>query len=388
MYNRSLIFLLSAVLLAISSAGCTHVQLRNSAVGQALTVTDVCQQQVLNNLAMFAYDYHSLPHFSFPNSSGANVTDQGNLAATPAWAPSSIASPAVLFNGGFNVGASRQNFESFVLTPVTAPRKLELMRCAYQKEMAACGHGTVSESCPDCETRFKVFYTGDEQGDIGKESRGRVTSECIGKNCWFRMGCRKCVPKDCPCLYVGNYCGVYVWVPPGGRDELAKLTLAILDYALHDPPIPVPKQVSYFIDELGLPTTAATAVGQVVATIDVKEHTESILDVDKEDEAKLRLQIIVLIKEVSDAINALEPRLTVGNDDGGEEGRLVRERLEQLYNQKGLLEAKQRYLDRQISLAGLKQEYIRPTQPGVSGGAGTQQLRQLLDLLAPTRGSL
>ena len=314
---------LLALVLTVGLSGCTHLQLGRSAVNQAWTVSDVCQQQVLNNLAMFMYDPGSLPHFSYPNSSAANVTDQGNVAATPAWAPSNLAIPAVLFNGGFNVGASRQNAESFVLTPVSDPRKLELMRCAYQKAVAGCGRGEMSKSCPDCATRFRVFYTGDEDGQIEKESAGKLTSECISDECWFCVGCRKCIPKDCSCTYVGQYCGVYVWVPPGGRDDLAKLTLTILDFARHEPPVPLPKQVSYFIDELGLPTTVDTAVGQVVATIDAKEHCESLLDIDKDDEAELRVKVIMLIAKTKDAISRATNQLE-GAEASSEQGKLAR----------------------------------------------------------------
>ena len=43
--------------------------------------------------------------------------------------------------------------------------------------------------------------------------------------------------KDCSCIAVGEYCGCYVWVLPEGQDQLTKLTLAILDYAMHEPPV-------------------------------------------------------------------------------------------------------------------------------------------------------
>ena len=54
---------------------------------------------------------------------------------------------------------------------------------------------------------------------------------------------------------------------PEGRDELAKLTLAILDYAMHDPPVRLTKTVEYYIDEHGLPTTSKEAVGKVTPAL-------------------------------------------------------------------------------------------------------------------------
>ena len=40
--------------------GCTHVQLQKDTVQQARTLSDIYQQQVLDNLAKFVYDFNSL----------------------------------------------------------------------------------------------------------------------------------------------------------------------------------------------------------------------------------------------------------------------------------------------------------------------------------------
>ena len=42
---------------------------------------------------------------------------------------------------GLNFGGQRTCLESYTLTPVNDPRKLELMRCAYQKAVRSCGIG-------------------------------------------------------------------------------------------------------------------------------------------------------------------------------------------------------------------------------------------------------
>ena len=60
-------------LLTYMAAGCTHTQLRWNTVQQSRTLTDIYEQQVLNNLAMFVYDPNSLPFFSFPNA-GARMS--------------------------------------------------------------------------------------------------------------------------------------------------------------------------------------------------------------------------------------------------------------------------------------------------------------------------
>ena len=129
------------------------------------------------------------------------------------------------------------------------------MRCAYQLAIKNCGCGAVSGDCPDCETRFKVFSTGDPNGDISQKANGIVTSEGLKTDCcWFHVGCENCWRKHGACPCYGEYCGIYVWVPPEGQDELTKLTLAILDYAMHEPPVIHTKQVEYYLDSYGLPT--------------------------------------------------------------------------------------------------------------------------------------
>ena len=72
----------SLVLLAI---GCTHTQLRWNTVRQSRTLTDIYEQQVLNNLAMFVYDPNSLPFFSFPNAGASNVNDVGGFTGAFKW---------------------------------------------------------------------------------------------------------------------------------------------------------------------------------------------------------------------------------------------------------------------------------------------------------------
>ena len=45
------------------------------------------------------------------------------------------------------------------MTPIIDPVKLQLMRCAYQQVVSACGIGNVSMDCPDCE-RMRNAYMG------------------------------------------------------------------------------------------------------------------------------------------------------------------------------------------------------------------------------------
>jgi hypothetical protein len=267
----------------LAACGCTHIQLQRNTIRQARTLSDIHQQQVLNNLAMFVYDYNSFPSFAIPNQGGSNVTDTGGGLASFGF---SRGSGAFLFDAlGLGFDASRQAAESFTLTPVNDPRKLERMRCAYQQAAATCAYGEVSKRGPDCETIMKKFYTGSPDGEV-RNTDGIVNSECLKGPCWFGVGCKKCIPKHCPCNYVGEYCGCSVWVLPAGRDELAKLTLAILDYAVNDPPTLRSKQVVYYIDKKGAPTTSELSVGTVTAVVNIDEDPASLVYDPTSDSAR------------------------------------------------------------------------------------------------------
>jgi hypothetical protein len=295
-------------LLTCLVCGCTHTQLRWNTVQQSRTLTDIYEQQVLNNLAMFVYDPNSLPFFSFPNAGGSNVNDAGSFSGMFRW---SRGTPG-LGEGDFGLGGSRTIMESWTMTPIIDPVKLQLMRCAYQQVVAACGIGNVSFDCPDCE-QMRNAYMGrvvdpkrincqekyaliDPQaacpcqgaemveappaepvppeenkggaapsekaltgGDGGASASshntpsfpGTVTTDCLQPCCWLGYGCKKCMHKCKGCVKVGQYCGLHVWVRPGGQDELTKLTLIILNYAYNDPTPVRTKSVEWVLDGSG-----------------------------------------------------------------------------------------------------------------------------------------
>ncbi len=343
--------LLCCCLVAMTT-GCMHTQLRNNAANEAMTVGDLQTQQVLNNLAMFVYNYNSMPYFAFPNQGSAIITDQVSGGATAAWGrpitsgASAPFKPAhfgdfLLSAMGLSTSAQRSSQESFTMTPINDPRKLELMRCAYQIAVSNCGYGTPPRSCPDCQARLNTFYTGDVDGKISQMTSGTITSECLKGPCWFHVGCEKQVP-DCPCILVGHYCGVYVWVLQDGRDELTKLTLAILDYATHDSPQRLTKDVTYYVDALGLPTDQKSGVGTIKATMAINEQSDSLLNLPAAQEVELEQQLQARVKRLS---ALLEDKLTDAatkknlNDD-------IEDAKKKLY-----------FLDQQLKNGGMKEQF-------------------------------
>jgi len=149
--------------------GCTHVQLQRDTVRQSLTLTELYQQQVVDNLALFAHDPDALPHFLYAKEGSSQVVDTGGTTFGIDWGRSGVNKTSLGLSG------MRQLNETWTLEPINDPRKLALMRCAYQTALANCGMGQVSQSCPDCQKRFDDFY-----------GKGHV-------------------PKRCDCLYVGHY---------------------------------------------------------------------------------------------------------------------------------------------------------------------------------------
>jgi hypothetical protein len=248
------------------------MQLERNQLGQFETVSELHQKQVLDNLAMFVYDPGSLPYFNVLSSSLNEVNDMGSLMGALTLARAVTRNLFMVTQDVTTVTASRSFRENWSASPVNDPRRLELMRCAYQKEVAAhmSQPGAVDFLrcvCPDCEKRWQIFYHGIDP-NLPPAPDGRVTNDCLATHTpWFGWGCKKDVPRCCPCLLVGHHCGVYVWVLPGCRDELAKLTLAILDYATNQPAPVLTKEVTLYLQKDGTPGTPQTAFRQIKAVI-------------------------------------------------------------------------------------------------------------------------
>jgi hypothetical protein len=300
------------------AGGCTSVQLRYSTVNQAATLTEIYESQVLNNLAMFAENPYALPHFAVANSGTLSITDFGQLN-----------SPSLnQFRETIGFEGSRQAAQGWTLDPVRDPRRLSLMRCAYQHAL-----GVAPDRCPDCCELEKEWHLKPDllvlaydrktnqavpDPDTGRpvailapdgqpvfDKDGKLTPsgevavdedgflhvpqyDCYGPcaiTCgWLCHGSLKDVPPSCR-NGVGRFHGTYVWVLPEHRDELTRLTLTILDYAESDRPTAQTKQVVRYLDALGNPATVSDYSQQVTLTVPADSTTDvarSIPDLDAE----------------------------------------------------------------------------------------------------------
>ncbi len=251
------------VLLIAIGSGCTHTQLRTNTVRKAETLNDIYQQQVLDNLAKFICDPNSLPHFAVPTQGTSAVNDSIGADGGVSWNFTRFVG-ATLGSGG-----TRQMTENWVMEPVRDPRKLERMRCAYQMVVSRCGFCDLG-ACPDCHQVLNKFYTGETHNSEWTCKSDRVSPACLNAcEPWFGAGKECDVPSNCNCTLVGHYCDQYVWVNPTCYDQLAKLTLCILDFAENDPPpLRKPtKEVTLYLTKDGLPSNSANASQVVVAEV-------------------------------------------------------------------------------------------------------------------------
>jgi hypothetical protein len=277
------------------------MQLRDTSLHQARTVNDLHQQQVLDNLAMFFHDPNAMPYFVWLGAGQAQITDQGQAMSTTVWQRLVSSNPIIhgWTSTNLALGGQRTILANWQLTAINDPRKLQLMRCAYQQVVRSCvahyrnGCQHVAPGtgvCPDCAKLFNAFYTGSPEKAVpypgSPEDNGGISNLCLGSRChWLGWGRKKDVPKLCPCGLVGHYCGTYIWVLPGGREELTKLTMAILDYAVN-PPAPAPakppvamKEVMVSVNVAGMIVSrnSRDAVGTVKATIPVNAPITAVL---------------------------------------------------------------------------------------------------------------
>ncbi len=129
-----------------------------------------------------------------------------------------------------------------------------------------------------------------------------------------------------------------------GRDDLTKLTLAVLDYATHEPPVRISKDVTFYVDALGLPTTQKDSVGTVRATIGVNEQTDSLLNIPP-------AQAVDLERQLQERIKRLAANMEQSKDS--EQRKLLTDEIEDI-------KQKLYFLDQRLRDGGLKEQFMAP----------------------------
>src|SRR5258707_13193107 len=81
-----------ALAVVLPCTGCTHVSLRNRCLDQIATVTDIRQQQVLDNLARTAADPGAMAFFAIFEKGTTQVSDTANPTGSLTWDPFGLTS--------------------------------------------------------------------------------------------------------------------------------------------------------------------------------------------------------------------------------------------------------------------------------------------------------
>ncbi len=145
---RQLVTHTLAVLIAIGCGGCAHLQQKRNSVHQAITVADIYEKQVLDNLARFSVNPSATPAFSIASQATNGVKDHGEFGL-------SDGAFTARFFGFLSGNSARDNELNMTQDPVKDPKRLRLMQCAYQTAL-----GIPIDDCQQC-CELLVEWTGD-----------------------------------------------------------------------------------------------------------------------------------------------------------------------------------------------------------------------------------
>ena len=229
------------VLIAVVTAasGCQAIALRDKTNDQAHTVNGLYYQQVVDNLAMHAANPQALPYFSYA-STGTNQVQRA-VTANYSLTWDLITSGAFLDrllvdHQSSMIGGTQTDNDQWTSVPTFDPDKIQLMQFAYNRALGE------PDSTPN-QIKLKNIIDapipkGRADTAADKADRQEVERALPGfehdyyeriHSGWFEVGMKCDVPK-CAC-WVGHCGKTYVWVTPEHQEDLANLTLVILDIA-------------------------------------------------------------------------------------------------------------------------------------------------------------
>jgi hypothetical protein len=201
--------------------GCTHIALQKDTVRTTNTLADLQYQQVLDNLARFQHDPDTLPSFAVTTAGTVSILDTTGAGVSPTYSPTltfaqqGAGSGLEILSLLFPFTVQRAVTENWSLTPITDADNLRRLRCAYR--LLVMGEATPNYDF--CVKEMKEFFAGEEA----------ALADYFPPRGWYAVGGKKDVPKGA--CYVGCHCGTYVWVLPGGMNDLALFTMGALDLA-------------------------------------------------------------------------------------------------------------------------------------------------------------
>jgi hypothetical protein len=242
---RGTILIISVLLVA---PGCATTQLAFTTSRQMGSEPDLYGDQVLENLGRLTNDPITLPYFALLNNGVPSISDMGSLTVgSLTWPAQGVVKALHNQRTGTigPIGGSRTVGANWTISPINDPDRLTAMRILYRWVL-----GIPPESTADANTLLQQY--------IGKDFTLDATKVPPG---WFQHGRRNDVPKEA-CRQFHHH-GTYYWIVPGMEEQLAQLTLKMLDIATVIPSKPQ-ETVQWTID----PRTNTTTQIQVTRNQD------------------------------------------------------------------------------------------------------------------------
>lgn len=219
-----------AVLLAmLLSAGCTAASLARHTVNQAVSVSDMRCQQVLDGLARLRVDPGALPPFAVLANGASVVTDTVGIESTTVWDQA--------FHGfskeTLTPSAKHNPDPSWTLDPVVAAPHMDALHGAFlwvlrgPPEPGSPALDLLSARGPN---DYRYHF------DVARDLAALPPTPS-----WLHVTSRTNIPKNAS--YKAASGDAVVSVTPDGMAALSALTLIVLDIATTDPaslPTPVP----------------------------------------------------------------------------------------------------------------------------------------------------
>jgi hypothetical protein len=216
--------------LAVLASGCTAAVLDRNTVNQAMSVTNMRYQEVMDNLAVVAHNTGTLPSFALNGGGIPQVINVVNVEPKSTWDAVGFLSQSLNVFGKHNPQAT-WSFEPIV-------SQFQLAALHYVCLWAVCGPEYVDSDGQEylrAPRRTDVFPSD----PCAKPPSNRIPHFDVMHRLeqlpphWLKCGCRRDV-HSCAC-YKAKCGDTYVWVDPGDLKALSDFTLVVLDIASRDP---------------------------------------------------------------------------------------------------------------------------------------------------------
>lgn len=215
--------------LATAAQGCTAVELERHTVNQALSVTDLRYREILNALALVAYNPGALPAFSVIASGTANVTNTAQVESITLWdimAFKGFSKQTVALMGRY------QPEQQWQLNPVVSQPQLKGLwyACLW-----------MIQGPPPPGSEAWDLLRAPSYGEIEGYHLAVLDKLAQVPPNWLCIGKAKDVPRNA--CYTAHHGHTFVWVTPEGIAGLSAFTLVVMDIATIDPQslqLPVP----------------------------------------------------------------------------------------------------------------------------------------------------